>query len=80
MPYITRKNKEMLAAGCPIETAGNLNYMITMLLKRYWTNSNRRYQDINDIMGALEGAKQEFYRRIAIDYEKKKIEENGDVY
>lgn len=51
-----------------------------MLLKRYWINSNRRYQDINDIMGAIEGAKLEFYRRIAAPYENEKITENGDVW
>lgn len=31
-------------------------------------------------MGAVEGAKTEFYRRIAVPYEEKKIRENGDVY
>ncbi len=31
-------------------------------------------------MGALEGSKLEFYRRIAAPYENKKMKENGDVY
>jgi hypothetical protein len=38
------------------------------------------YQTINDIVGALEGAKLEFYRRVAVPYEDKKIIENGDVF
>jgi hypothetical protein len=38
------------------------------------------YQSINDVLGALEGAKLEFYRRIAAPYEDTKIQENGDVY
>ena len=38
------------------------------------------YQNINDIVGALDGAKAEFQRRVVVDYEKAKIEENGDVY
>ena len=80
MPYIKREAKELLAAGGPIENSGNLNYLITQLLKRYWVNSNRRYQDINDVMGALEGAKQEFYRRVAVIYEEEKIKQNGDVW
>jgi len=31
-------------------------------------------------MGALEGAKLEFYRRVVVPYEEKKMKENGDVY
>lgn len=80
MPYIKPIQKEALAAGVPIETPGNLNYLITSLLKRYWKNSPQNYQAINDIVGAVEGAKQEFIRRIVNPYEDGKIKENGDVY
>lgn len=38
------------------------------------------YQMINDVMGALESAKLEFYRRIAVPYEETKRKDNGDVY
>ena len=38
------------------------------------------YATINDIIGALEGAKMEFYRRVVAPYEDEKIKENGDVY
>ncbi len=51
-----------------------------MLLKRYWVNSKRNYQAINDCIGAVEGAKLEFYRLIAVPYEEKKILENGNAY
>jgi hypothetical protein len=61
------------------EVAGELNYMISRLLKNYW-DSHHNYQGINDIVGALEGARMEFYRRIAVPYENQKIFENGDVY
>jgi hypothetical protein len=40
----------------------------------------KNYQTVNDIVGALEGAKMEFYRRAAAPYEDLKIKENGDVY
>lgn len=39
-----------------------------------------KYDTINDILGALEGSKLEFYRRIAVPYENVKLAENGDVY
>ena len=38
------------------------------------------FQDLNELIGALECAKQELYRRVVAPYEEDKIEENGDVY
>ncbi len=58
---------------------GDLNYIFTCLAIAY-TDKKLDYQRINDVVGALEGAKLEFYRRRAAPYEAKKIEENGDVY
>ena len=60
--------------------SGELNYQITLLLQEYWHNHGPAYQTINDIVGALEGAKLEFYRRVAVPYEEEKIKQNGDVY
>ncbi len=79
MPYI--KNEDRFALHERVaKNPGELNYEITGLLETYWFYSKKDYQAINDIMGALEGAKLEFYRRIAVPYEDKKLEENGDVY
>jgi len=80
MPYINPKYREaFLIRGVP-DNAGELNYILTQVLRSYWVKGARNYQVINDIIGALEGAKAEFYRRIAVPYEEKKIKENGDVY
>lgn len=78
MPYIKKSNRNR-AALAP-ETPGELNYAITRLLMDYVRYTGLRYSAINDALGALEGAKLEFYRRIAVPYETQKIEENGDVY
>lgn len=60
---------------------GDLNYIISKLLNRAWAwNFRSRYSMVNKVVGAMECAKLEFYRRIASPYEDKKIEENGDVY
>jgi len=80
MPYIQEYHKKRLADNIPPRNPGELNYLITKLLLKYWKNSLANYQSINDIIGALECAKQEFYRRIVISYEEKKIKENGDCY
>ncbi len=60
--------------------SGELNYKLTMTVKEYLDAHGLCYQTINDIVGALEGAKLEFYRRVAAPYENDKIESNGDVY
>ena len=40
----------------------------------------KRYSTFNDIIGALECAKIEFYDRIVRGYEDKAIKRNGDIY
>ena len=81
MPYIKQDRRDHLCAwpGYKPENAGELNYILTHIIKFYW-ESTGNYQGINDIVGALEGAKAEFQRRIVIPYEDEKILENGDVY
>lgn len=62
------------------KTPGELNYILTMLCIEYMQRGHKSYQEINDITGALECCKQEFYRRVAVPYEIQKTELNGDVY
>lgn len=58
---------------------GDLNYSITVILQEYLKKTGVRYANINEIIGVLECAKLEFYRRIAQDYENYCVEKNGDV-
>lgn len=58
---------------------GDLNYLFTRLAHAYMGAKGKKYAVINDIIGALEAAKLEFYRRVAAPYEDTKITENGDV-
>ena len=78
MPYIKPDARKQLVYCAP-ESAGELNYLITQLIVAY-AKAIPSYQSINDVLGALEGAKLEFYRRVAIPYENRKRQENGDVY
>jgi len=82
MPYIPRGRRSDIAVTSDNEpeNAGELNYRFTMDIKWYVENHGASYQTFNDILGALEGAKLEFYRRVVAPYEDKKIIENGDVY
>jgi hypothetical protein len=80
MPYINKEQKESVAQN-GAQTPGQLNYDITRLLIRYWKREfNQTYTSINDILGALEGAKLEFQRRVVQKYEDEAIKRNGDMY
>lgn len=64
-----------------IETEGELNYVITKLCHIFNSKFGMlKYARLNTIIGVLECAKQEFYRRIISNYEDKKAKENGDVF
>ena len=78
VPYIEDYKRDR-AQDSP-ETPGELNYAITVLVREYVALFGLRYQTINDVLGALEGAKLEFYRRVAAPYEEMKRAQNGDVY
>ena len=85
MPYITPTARERLDTAIDTlaalinldDRAGELNYSITRLLLA--VQGDARYRDLNELIGALECAKLELYRRKAAPYEDKKIAENGDL-
>ena len=80
MPYISPDDKCSVARDGP-QTAGELNYLITTNVLRYLHGAPKlSYAEINAVIGVLECAKMEFYRRLAAPYEDTKIRENGDVY
>jgi len=81
VPYIAQEDRDLLEQHGVREamTAGELNYQITCLADAYLT-CNLDYQAINDVIGALECAKLELYRRLAAPYEDMKAAINGDVY
>ncbi len=58
--------------------SGVLNYVISEILG-YTKGKRLCYQEIQNIIGILECAKLEFYRRIAVPYENRKWIENGDI-
>ena len=82
MPYIKDEDRKWLDPMLKqyAKSGGELNFQFTMLAITYFQINGGNYQAINDVLGALEGAKLEFYRRLAAPYEETKIEQNGDVY
>lgn len=80
MPYISQLARSEIKEGWAVTSSGELNYQITNMVKAYMETKGLNYQTINDILGALDGASKEFYRRVAAPYEDLAIERNGDVY
>lgn len=82
MPYIESRRIDiddaMIDLKAEINTYGKANYAITKLLLDSFEPTS--YNDFNALIGVLECAKLEFYRRAVATYEDQKIKENGDVY
>ena len=58
---------------------GDLAYMITKMLLAFYHN-NMCYATGAALAGMLSDTRQEFYRKVMVPLEDKKIQENGDVF
>jgi hypothetical protein len=87
MPYLKKPSradvendlKKLGLAFCPANGA-ELNYIICGLINNYLQANSLNYANVQEMIGAIDCAKMEIYRRVASPYEDKKIEENGDVF
>jgi hypothetical protein len=69
MPYVDQGVRAALDSGVSASTPGELNYKITTICEGYLALKSRSYTTLNEIIGALECAKLEYYRRILTPYE-----------
>jgi hypothetical protein len=86
MPYIKSEDRQRIEKDLDIDhlsglirTEGDLNYTITRLCHLFLKINGEKYSVYNTLIGVLECAKLELYRRKVSIYEDKKIIENGDV-
>ncbi len=80
MPYVPDHARHRLEPAAIPENAGELNYCMTRLATLYLADGGLNYTTLNEIIGAFEAAKLEFYRRVVTPYEERKRSQNGDVY
>ena len=91
MPYISKLKREeldkrlqSLLLDVDKLNVGELNYIISNIINNYIrqkSNSNQfNYELCNSLIGVLECAKLELYRKVVSPYEDKKIKENGKLY
>lgn len=79
MPYIEPDARKRVLSPSGPRNAGELNYFITHAIRQF-LGSNYNYASFNEVVGVLECAKLELYRRMVSEYEDRKKKENGDVY
>lgn len=93
MPYIApedrplyddhiRRIAEALAKQPPETRKGHANYVITRILRQGFGVASPRgesYSSYADVVGTLECAKLEIYRRWVAPYEDRAIERHGDL-
>lgn len=81
MPYIEQKLKDLIDAGSPPTTKGELNYKVTKEAIAYLLRQDKiGYTSISETIAALTDAAAELRRRLLDPYEDEKIVTNGDVY
>ena len=85
MPYIKQEDRKKfeeilkLVNETPIDTVGDLNFLVTSICLKYFSQEKENYERHNAVIGVLECAKNEWYRMRTVPYENIKIDENGDV-
>lgn len=86
MPYILKVQRRKATRENPTDV-GQLNWGITKLVDDFLTmlrqessDEKVHYEHMNNLIGAMECAKLEIYRRVIAPYEDTKIAANGDVY
>lgn len=85
MPYIKREargtlDEHLRPLACQISTPGELNYAICHMARQLAHYMGNNYAAHNTVMGAIDCASREYYRRVIAPYEDTKITENGDVF
>lgn len=93
MPYIPQDDRhaydpmierlaEALAGQPGDKRKGHANYVVTQIVRKAWkvdSPGGESYSNYADVIGTLECAKQEMYRRWVAGYEDKAIAKNGDL-
>ncbi len=84
MPYIEPEErdtytKRIISLACQARNKpGHINYIITGFLHECLP-AEPNYQQLNEMIGVLECAKLELYRKVLAPYEDTKYRENGSI-
>lgn len=85
MPYISKQSREKyslikhLIDDLNIETKGDLEYLVFLLMKKFMHTRENRYSNLHDCVYAAQHCADEFRRRFLDKREDEAREQNGDV-
>lgn len=86
MPYVNKEQREkyknllIMVQNIPeIETKGDLEYLIFVLMKKYMSTREQRYSTLHDCTYATQHCSDEFRRRFLDKREDKARQSNGDI-
>lgn len=84
MPYIVHAKRLDMEPSLQelsdyVSKTGDLNYVICRLSIELLRRNGMNYGNFADVVGDIECAKQELYRRLATPYEEEKAKKNGDL-
>lgn len=80
MPYIESGIRSSLEEGRAPSKPGELNYLMSQLVKGYLAENGVSYTSLNAVIGVLQCLSMEVYRRLAAPYEDDKLAQNGEVF
>ena len=86
MPYITQENRGKYAKitnqiyDCEkIETKGDLEYLVFVLMKKFMSTREKRYSTLHEVVYAVMHCADEYRRRYLDVRESQALKENGDI-
>ena len=86
MPYIDDESRKKytnlrtaIREHAPIETKGDLEYLVFLLMLKFMQSRERRYSTLHDAVKAVEHSAHEFERHNLDIREDEAKKENGDV-
>ena len=82
MPYLKdwSRRAELAKDQPKLENGAEFNFVISYLADEFIERHGLSYHTLEEIIGALEAAKQEFLHRVVDPYEAMAANRNGDVY
>lgn len=80
MPYLTPEDRERVLRAGRTNTVGELTYGIQQIVALFMRDRGLSYQTCAEVLGALEGVKADFVRRVLNPYEELKQRDNGDCW
>lgn len=80
MPYVSKARAASLEGGAPLLHPGDLAYILSAEITRYFDVHELHFQTIADVRGAVAAALNEFEHRVSRPYEEGKRLNGADPY